>query len=71
MCSDDTADDDGDGIRSESPLLSCPSCGQPITALTSSGPHSGTVEPCGCSVAPGLIHKESVHGTDGEGDDGE
>jgi hypothetical protein len=33
------------------------------------GISSGQAICCGCSVAPGLIHKESVHGPNG--DDGE
>ncbi|MDF9746255.1 hypothetical protein [Natrinema salsiterrestre] len=66
MCRDDAGGSDGDGTAV--PPLSCPCCGQPITGLTSTGPHTGAVEPCGCSIAPGLIHRESVHGADDDGE---
>ncbi|WP_226006995.1 hypothetical protein [Natrinema salinisoli] len=67
MSRDDHEEGGGDGT--EMPRLSCPCYGQPITGLTSTGPHTGAVEPCGCSIAPGLIHRESVHGAEEE--DGE
>ncbi|ELY76761.1 hypothetical protein [Natrinema pallidum] len=52
--------DDGSWSRPE-----CPSCGEPVTFVTASGPHTGTVSPCGCSVPPGLISRArgaSEHG---------
>ncbi|ELY87029.1 hypothetical protein [Natrinema altunense] len=61
MCSEEPTDGDERRVD-DSALLSCPSCGQPITALTSTGPHTGVVEPCGCSVAPGLVHRERDSG---------
>ncbi|MBZ6494956.1 hypothetical protein [Natrinema longum] len=67
MCSEETTAGD-DRRVDDSALLSCPSCGQPITGLTSTGPHTGVVRPCGCSVAPGLIHRERDSGIHHESD---
>ncbi|MDF9745492.1 hypothetical protein [Natrinema salsiterrestre] len=38
-------------------LPDCPVCGEPVTNVTVTGPHSGTAEPCGCSVLPGTLDR--------------
>lgn len=35
----------------------CPVCGEPIAFITATGPHTGSVGPCGCSVPPTLIER--------------
>ncbi|WP_090614804.1 hypothetical protein [Natrinema salaciae] len=72
MCSGRTGsgEGEGEGNGDASALLSCPACGRPISGLTSAGPHTGVVRPCGCTVAPGLHHREPDRepdaGADGE-----
>ncbi|WP_226479740.1 hypothetical protein [Natrinema amylolyticum] len=51
MCSDREASD-GDEPSS---LPACPRCGDPVLVSVATGPHTGTVGPCGCSVPPGLL----------------
>jgi hypothetical protein len=38
-------------------LPDCPVCGQSVTNVTITSPHSGTAEPCGCSVLPGTLDR--------------
>ncbi|ELY85913.1 hypothetical protein [Natrinema altunense] len=58
--SDDTAADRDDSAadRDGSSPPDCPRCGEPIAFLTVSGPMTGSVSPCGCSVPPALVHRE-------------
>ncbi|RZH69467.1 hypothetical protein [Natrinema altunense] len=54
-----TADrDDTDTDCDGSSPPDCPRCGEPIAFLTVSGPMTGSVSPCGCSVPPALVHRE-------------
>ncbi|ELY73866.1 hypothetical protein [Natrinema pallidum] len=65
-CDSSTADrddtdanrDDTDANRDDSSPPDCPRCGDPIAFLTVSGPMTGSVSPCGCSVPPALVHRE-------------
>ncbi|WP_254523383.1 hypothetical protein [Natrinema caseinilyticum] len=43
------------GKDAESSLPDCPCCGQLVTRITTTGPDTGTVGPCGCSVTPDQI----------------
>ncbi|QCW02114.1 hypothetical protein [Natrinema pallidum] len=58
-CDSSTADrDDTAANRDDSSPPDCPRCGDPIAFLTVSGPMTGSVSPCGCSVPPALVHRE-------------
>ncbi|WP_226004382.1 hypothetical protein [Natrinema salinisoli] len=35
-----------------SPFRDCPHCGDPVLFAVVTGPTTGTVEPCGCSLPP-------------------
>ncbi|QLK25335.1 hypothetical protein HYG81_14750 [Natrinema zhouii] len=45
----DASDDD------ESPFPDCPRCGDPVLFSAATGPHTGSVAPCGCSIPPDLF----------------
>lgn len=45
-CTDDTR------LRPE-----CPMCGDPVAFVTATGPHTGSVGPCCCSVPPTVIER--------------
>ncbi|SEQ95060.1 hypothetical protein [Natrinema salaciae] len=48
--------DDGEaGAVSPAPFPDCPHCGEPVQFVVATGPHTGTVEPCGCSLPPDLF----------------
>lgn len=50
--------DDGEaGEVSPAPFPDCPRCGDPVCFALMTGPHTGTVEPCGCSVPPDLLER--------------
>ncbi len=49
MDSDSTASGDS------SPLPDCPRCGKPVAFSAATGPDTGSVSPCGCSVPPDLL----------------
>ncbi|WMT09514.1 hypothetical protein NP511_07700 [Natrinema thermotolerans] len=48
MSSDPEAGDD-------TPFPDCPTCGEPVAFVVATGPSTGTVEPCGCSLPPALL----------------
>lgn len=52
------SDIDSSGDSDSSSLPDCPRCGEPVTTVTVSGPHTGIAGPCGCSVPPGLLERE-------------
>ncbi|WP_090622876.1 hypothetical protein [Natrinema salaciae] len=60
MCEESGASDDAHADKSDEPtsLPTCPVCGGPITTVTATGPDTGTVRPCGCSVPPCVIRYE-------------
>ncbi|WP_306059189.1 hypothetical protein [Natronococcus wangiae] len=37
----------------------CPRCGRSVVVLVVTGPQTGSVSPCGCSVPPELLERES------------
>ncbi|MFB1063338.1 hypothetical protein [Natrinema sp. H-ect4] len=55
-----TADPDAnDGSDDEdSPFPDCPRCGDPALVSVVTGPHTGSVGPCGCSVPPDVFPLE-------------
>ncbi|WP_226007764.1 hypothetical protein [Natrinema salinisoli] len=55
-----TSDTDpgGDSDDRLSLLPTCPTCGDPVSFLTVTGPHTGIVNPCGCSMPPGLLERD-------------
>ncbi|WP_254524288.1 hypothetical protein [Natrinema caseinilyticum] len=55
---DDEQDSDDEGHSTEersSSLPECPCCGRLVATITTRGPDTGTVGPCGCSVTPDQI----------------
>jgi hypothetical protein len=56
MTSDSDLGDDSDDRLSLLPT--CPTCGDPVSFLTVTGPHTGIVNPCGCSMPPGLLERD-------------
>ncbi|WP_086009363.1 hypothetical protein [Natrinema versiforme] len=55
---DSSGDTDSSPDADSSSLPDCPRCGEPVTTVTVSGPHTGIAGPCGCSVSPGLLERE-------------
>ncbi|WP_408959859.1 hypothetical protein [Natrinema sp. 74] len=42
----------------DSPFPACPRCGDPVLFSVATGPHTGSVGPCGCSVPPDVFALE-------------
>jgi hypothetical protein len=52
------SDIDASPERDSASLPDCPTCGEPITVVSATGPHTGSASPCGCSVPPDLLERE-------------
>ncbi|WP_222920473.1 hypothetical protein [Natrinema sp. SYSU A 869] len=54
----DSPDESDDTTADDSSFSACPRCGDPALLSVVTGPSTGFVDPCGCSVPPGLLERE-------------
>ncbi|WP_186336515.1 hypothetical protein [Natrarchaeobaculum aegyptiacum] len=45
-------------LPDDTSLPTCPSCGTPITHVTSTGPGTHVATPCGCPVSPDVLEQD-------------